>query len=143
MLYFLLYQSNVCPSLTASDLDHILQVSRRNNERYGITGLLLYVEDMFVQLLEGEEQVVQQLYQTIEQDQRHAKSLVLAEDSLLQRNFPNWSMGLRSLSFEELHQKTGFRDLDANTFLKFQIRNSDHPALQLLKSFYEPEAADL
>lgn len=139
MLYYLVYKSEAVPEITADDLKDILEVSVCNNKREDLTGLLLFIEGTFMQLLEGKEEAVKATMGRIFADQRHKQIIVLEEGPLQQRNFPDWSMGLRAITFTELAKKIGFRDLDASMFLNIHIGNSSHPALQILKGFYEPE----
>ena len=51
----LLYVSNTLSDLAPGALDDILTASRRNNAMMGITGLLLYIDGGFLQMLEGDE----------------------------------------------------------------------------------------
>ncbi|RIJ34036.1 BLUF domain-containing protein [Pontibacter oryzae] len=142
MLYYLVYKSEAVSGITAADLESILQVSLCHNKRDDLTGLLLFIEGTFMQLLEGREGAVKDTMQRILVDTRHRHIEILTQAPLQQRNFPDWSMGLRSITFTELSKKTGFRDLDSSLFLNVHIGNSSHPALQILKAFYEPEVSD-
>jgi hypothetical protein len=51
--------------LTAAVVDSILEQSRRNNPKAGITGILCFSDDLFVQVLEGGRDDVCELYNTI------------------------------------------------------------------------------
>ncbi|HKQ10718.1 MAG TPA: BLUF domain-containing protein, partial [Rhizomicrobium sp.] len=61
----LLYVSNTALEIGLNDLDRILTTSRRNNAMMGITGLLLFIDGGFLQILEGEERAVRELYTRI------------------------------------------------------------------------------
>jgi hypothetical protein len=67
-----------------------------------LTGLLLHKDDRFVQVLEGREQVVRQLFATIQQDARHQAINILFEGDIAQREFADWSMGFRELQDGDL-----------------------------------------
>ena len=73
--------------------DTILEQSRRNNPARGITGLLCYVDDIFVQVLEGGRDAVCDLFATIVRDDRHQGVRILAYEEIGQRRFGHWNMG--------------------------------------------------
>ena len=64
----LLYVSSTPRNITPATLDRILAASRANNALLGITGLLIYIDGGFLQILEGEERVVRELYMRISTD---------------------------------------------------------------------------
>jgi Sensors of blue-light using FAD len=78
----------------ALDLQGILQASRRNNARVGVTGFLLFDGDVFAQALEGTRAAVTQTYNRITTDPRHASIHLISCMDVQERLFPNWSMGL-------------------------------------------------
>ncbi|MFO1247604.1 MAG: BLUF domain-containing protein [Alphaproteobacteria bacterium] len=88
----LLYASNTERYAGQAMLDEILAVSRHNNAEAGITGMLLYLEGGFMQVLEGEDAAVTQTYTRICRDKRHWNTMVLL-DRQAPRAFGEWSMG--------------------------------------------------
>jgi hypothetical protein len=93
MLVRCLYASRVTAPLPAPVLDEILAQSHRNNPRLGITGLLCFTSDIFVQVLEGGRDEVNDLYNAIIRDDRHSKVRLLVYEEITERRFGNWSMG--------------------------------------------------
>ena len=89
----LLYVSNTVDELGLGDLDHVLTASRRNNSMMGITGLLLFIDGGFLQMLEGEERAVRELYTRITSDPRHRNTRLMLDREVPCRAFPEWSMG--------------------------------------------------
>ena len=89
----LLYVSNTVDELGLSDLDKVLTASRRNNAMMGITGLLLFIDGGFLQILEGEERAVRELYTRIAGDPRHRNTRLMLDREVPGRAFPEWSMG--------------------------------------------------
>lgn len=77
------------------ELEDLLQVSRRNNARLGITGLLLYHDGNFMQALEGEPAVVERLEARIREDPRHHFFQRLATEDVAERMFADWAMAYR------------------------------------------------
>ena len=67
----LIYLSSAKPELKQSDLDGIIEASRRNNPSIDITGLLIYADGIFIQVLEGPSEAVHTLYEKIRDDRRH------------------------------------------------------------------------
>ena len=93
MLVSCLYASRVTTPLPAVVLDQILEQSHRNNPRRGITGLLCFTSDVFVQVLEGGRDEVCDLYNAIVRDERHSQVRLLAYEEIAERRFANWTMG--------------------------------------------------
>jgi hypothetical protein len=96
----LTYWSRATNLMGEEDLLRLLQKSRQNNARRGLTGLLLYRDQCFLQVIEGPEAVVESLIQTIQVDPRHHSVRTLCRESG-PRQFGNWEMG-----FENLDQHT-------------------------------------
>ena len=91
-----------------AELVALLQQSRENNVRLGITGLLLYRDLDFMQVIEGEEYTVQKLSSKIEQDRRHQDYTELRWEVIRERRFPDWSMGFRNLANLDVGQIPGY-----------------------------------
>ena len=108
MLYQLVYISAATQEFTQEDLKELLARSRRNNARVGVTGMLLFHEGSFIQVLEGECQVVEELFARIGRDPRHGGSRVLSRREIEAREFGEWSMGFRSATADELEGFTPF-----------------------------------
>lgn len=96
-MFQLVYTSMETDSFSGPDLVRLLKKSRQNNERLGVTGMLLYHNGSFLQALEGEEPVVRQLVDLIATDPRHSGVVVLHATSMEARDFPDWSMGFHNL----------------------------------------------
>ena len=78
--------------------DHgdILAVSRRNNRRDGVTGLLYADGFRFLQALEGPEDRVEAAYERIKADKRHRAAVILSRRTIEAREFGEWEMAERS-----------------------------------------------
>jgi hypothetical protein len=86
----LTYTSEITASM---DFMHILEVSRVNNERDGITGVLLFCNNNVVQCLEGSREAVNKTYARIVKDKRHQNPLLVDYRVISTRLFTKWSMG--------------------------------------------------
>jgi Sensors of blue-light using FAD len=73
-------------------LNGILAISRRNNAARGITGCLVCRYDLYLQMLEGDEAEVEQLYRRINADDRHVDVRRLIGERVDARLFPDWAM---------------------------------------------------
>lgn len=110
MYYSLAYESQASAPLTQPDLLDLLTHSRDNNARSGVTGILLYRNGTFLQVLEGPHAEVDALYATIARDPRHRDvSTVLVEDRA-ERRFPDWTMGFADVG-GDLGDVDGFNDV--------------------------------
>jgi hypothetical protein len=101
MIFQLCYTSTATTDLQRQDLVALLTVSRRSNAKAGITGLLLFTADRFVQLLEGDEAAVRKLYEDIQRDGRHRDVTLVFERQAAARECPDWSMGFQALPESE------------------------------------------
>ena len=89
----LLYISTVHRAVAATiDPATILAASRRNNARDRITGLLFFNGKRFLQVLEGEEAIVDTTFRRIQQDDRHYGLVVLSNREVAVREFGEWAM---------------------------------------------------
>lgn len=75
-----------------SELEEILEVSRRNNTRDGLTGALVYDDKTFLQWLEGGQAEIRDVFERISRDSRHTEIMLLTVRRLEDRWFPDWSM---------------------------------------------------
>jgi hypothetical protein len=136
MLSGLVYVSTAIVPFSPSELAELMLVSRCNNRRLGITGLLLYAGGNFIQALEGQEEAVGALYRTIVEDPRHHSITPLVRSPLEHRLFPRWAMG-----FREQHDLPAKIREEISPFLDDASReagvppDATHPAGYLLQNF--------
>lgn len=140
-MYHLVYTSFATQEFAEHDLIQLLNECRISNKENGITGMLLYLQGKFIQVLEGEKLVVEQLYAKIKADTRHTKVIAVIQGNSHERIFNGWTMGFKRLTFEDAEQLTGFRDIDL--FFEKQEMNQDKNLLLLfLEMFYKKNAVD-
>ena len=117
-LYRLVYYSrNAMAGNTdtlAAAISSILAKSQINNQRVGVTGALMFNSGCFAQVLEGSRSAVEEVFERIQQDERHGEVSLLAFDPAPSRAFESWSMGFVGASVEDaarygaIVQKSGF-----------------------------------
>lgn len=96
-MYYIIYFSVGNSWFSSAELEDLLAVSVANNRRNNITGMLLYANGNFIQLLEGDESDVQQAFRKISADPRHSDVTHLASGNTELRLFPDWNMGFKSI----------------------------------------------
>ncbi|PUA17834.1 BLUF domain-containing protein [Glaciimonas sp. PCH181] len=92
MLVRLIYGSTASDLVNHETIEKILESSRRNNPSQGITGVLCYDQNMFVQALEGGREQINALYARLQQDPRHTKLILLSYTEIEARLYPGWTM---------------------------------------------------
>jgi uncharacterized membrane protein (DUF373 family) len=104
--------------MSQDDLEDILKTARENNARLGVTGMLLYGNKTFIQILEGEEDVVNELIKTIKRDPRHSNFHIVKKKHIEEHEYADWSMGFKRVSGEDFEAVKGleqFEEKDFNT----------------------------
>ena len=101
-LAYLSYCSQAQLPLEPAQLDRILEASKRNNHRDGITGLLTFSGEVFVQFLEGPPAALLGLMDRLKADPRHRNIIVLSEGADHERILPGWDMEL--VTREQAHK---------------------------------------
>jgi hypothetical protein len=99
----LVYSSAARAGMDEAELKRILDGARTRNARREVTGMLLYRDGVFLQLLEGQEVDVRFVYSRIAQDPRHHRVVKLIEETIAQRDFASWSMGYQVLTATHLN----------------------------------------
>ncbi len=110
------YISSVAHPMSTEQLVELLQQCLTNNQRDGITGMLVYGNDTFLQTLEGEEQAVDRVYAKILQDPRHSKVKSLARRTIEARQYADWSMGFKRIADEDVSHVDGLIDFSEKKF---------------------------
>lgn len=97
-LHTLAYVSQATEVMAEQALRSLLDHARTHNLQYGITGFLIYCHGSFFQVVEGEQQVLDRLYNNLLGDDRHRDLRRLYYRALARRDFAEWSMAFREYS---------------------------------------------
>ena len=89
----LLYLSKAAPGIGSSDLAAIIATASSKNQALGITGILCHKGGYFLQLLEGEEIPLLDLYLKIARDPRHTDPVIVSISTATSQIFKGWAMG--------------------------------------------------
>lgn len=129
------YVSFLRDDLNAHDvINSIRNISSAKNSKHGITGMLVYSNEVFIQILEGMKMNVDITYKIIESDDRHQNIKVLFEQDINDRCFPDWAMRF------EYSETLNLNAL--NKVLNFQGKNivlNNEEIYDLFKDFLEEE----
>lgn len=104
----LTYMSTAAVPFGADRVADLLRQSRENNERAGLTGMLLFKDGRFMQVLEGAEEDVRERYRVIAADPRHSDVTMLLDETMEGRRFPQWTMGFPAPADAELRDAPGY-----------------------------------
>lgn len=117
MLSQIIYCSVASHLFSEDELNELLRVSRKYNERNGITGILLYSEGYFFQVLEGEEALIDVLFERIKKDGRHDQVVQIVRESISARAFKNWTMGYAVISPDDVNEIIGVNNSSSDEML--------------------------
>jgi Sensors of blue-light using FAD len=132
-LWQLVYASAASADFTVADLQSVLRAARERNPRIGVTGMLLFEGTSFLQILEGEVDALDALYERISADPRHARQVLLLREQIDTRSFGKWTMGYTRLAAGDLEDTLAVHDFHANADTFSGL--SDDKVRKLLKLF--------
>lgn len=136
-LIHLVYISAASHAMSDDDLLQLLEQSRRRNIRQNITGMLLYKDGFFMQVLEGEAADVDDIYGAILRDERNVGPYLIEREPIAARDFRGWAMGFRNLSGFNSDSVPGFsKFMEQDASVLSASERANH-ALSLLCSFKE------
>ncbi|MGH1439269.1 MAG: BLUF domain-containing protein [Cellvibrionaceae bacterium] len=124
-LFHIGYMSKSVRLMTDAGLNALLNKARINNEVTSLTGMLLYSEGSFLQIIEGPKPAVDNAFQHIQKDSRHQAIKVLFEEKIESRNFTDWTMGFKHLENDQIAHIPGM-----NAFLENGESLYDHLSVE-------------
>lgn len=138
MLSQLVYVSNRKSTCTEAEIEKILASCKKNNPGLDITGILLYSDTKFIQMVEGNSKVITTLYDKIKMDSRHSNVMMISYGPIKERAFPSWHMGARKIQGSEVDFRTAITTEDKDIFSKILEGREENgiKVLGLLKKFF-------
>ena len=108
MPYQIIYSSKSATPMQMDDLEDILESARESNAEVGISGALVYADGIFLQVLEGKAEDVQELMGRISKDVRHESVTVLKRGEVPAALFNEWTMAYVGATAEQVAKWAGF-----------------------------------
>jgi Sensors of blue-light using FAD len=130
-LISVIYASRATREFHEHEIPHLLKQARLANAAHELTGMLLYMAGSFVQVLEGEEGMVEAVFETIRADKRHGQVALISREPILERAFEGWTLSHKTLDPVEAGELMG----EASFFLSpAWIQQLDPPRAKKLLS---------
>lgn len=130
----LIYISQAVRKMSLEDLNSIQKISKSNNQPIDVTGSLFYNGGWFLQILEGPDVILNNLYKKIEKDPRHKDSRIIYNEPAKFRTFPRWSMNMVNLDDRQVDKYVELVEIIEAAKTDRKI-GSFSPAATLLKVF--------
>jgi hypothetical protein len=132
------YVSREAPGLTSDKLLALVSQCHRNNPDKGLTGMLLHGNGTFLQVLEGDDHVVDTLIGAIAADPRHIDMKIVRREPVTRRQFADWSMGFERVTDESLKGVSGLHDFGLLNFTPEFLSGHDDVVETLLERHRAP-----
>ena len=130
-MYRIIYLSSASKLLSDDELNYLLKSSKIKNKKYNITGLLLYIDGDFLQVIEGEKQDVLNLFELIKKDERNRSIICVFNENVEKRQFPDWLMGFSQLTYHNLQKMDSFENITKTTLSNI----NDKVAITFINTF--------
>ena len=139
-LYTLVYVSFARHDFSDPELIELLRVSRENNGKLDVTGMLLYRNRFFIQVLEGERETVRSLFNKIKKDPRHEGVLMVYDGPIATRTFSSWKMGFNKLDETRIPEGVdGYSEFLKNPTAEYLTKSPKRTEI-LLRNFAQRSA---
>ena len=120
--------------MSDDQLDELLEQARSDNRSRSITGMLLYSDGSFFQVIEGLANDVEEIFKIISADSRHSNIRILFKEDIPNRNFHDWSMGFQRMSSAEVARITGINNVMQGQEPLSNYLETDSEAGKMLKN---------
>lgn len=133
-LHTIVFMSTAIRPFSELELSNLSLIASSNNERAGITGLLIYCDGNFIEVLEGEKDKLDTMFGKIARDPRHTEIEVLLSTRIKERNFISSSMGVLNMARMEHLDRERIRKIGDQA--KQDPRDAGNAAYRMLLDFY-------
>lgn len=137
-MHHIIYLSWATVPLTDRQLRELLLSARRRNAELDVTGVLLYGNECFMQLLEGEKEIVQELYAHIRRDARHHNIITFADKAVGRRAFAEWAMAFQPVSSQQFDKIVGYLGSPQVPLHTVGLSGQDQRVFDTLRAFVLP-----
>lgn len=129
----IVYVSTAVKLMHENQLFDILHNARQHNAALNISGILLYSEGTFIQVLEGKDSVIDALYSRIEADRRHKSVVKLIDEPIAEKSFSQWLMGFTVTDNAKTEKLLGY----LRSISELNITSGNSSAIAAIKTFIE------
>ena len=129
------YISSSARPMDQNSLEDILVKSRKNNNEVGITGMLIYHNDTFLQVLEGNEEKIDTLMSKIKKDRRHTDCRIVSKKKIQQREYGEWNMGFKLLSEKDFRTTKIIEGFNQDNFNATFLSNNGNIVDSLMEHY--------
>ena len=136
----LIYASIATRDFDDKELSALLATCVRNNAQLDITGLLLYSQGTFLQVLEGPDAAVDDIMARVTADPRHHQVDTLLRSDIKTRDFSQWHMGFRRVGKSDALALPRYAPFFENGFDVRQIGARPDASLEIMKALLEVAA---
>lgn len=134
-MIYLIYASTAVRALGRDEFEELVAKWREYNIRHGITSMMLYGKGNMIQMLEGKEEAVRELFEKISKDPAHHDVIKITEGHLVKRVFENWPMGLMNLEDDDVRKSPCFQKIVNHPLFDSEENPECVACLDVLKGF--------
>lgn len=134
-LIHIVYVSFSSKEMSEDEIIELLSEIRVKNEKQNVTGLLLHNNESFIQVIEGERNTINRLFEKIKSDPRHDNIVKLLDEPIHSRAFPDWSMGFQEITSAETANIPGFSRFLISEEPEKEIEKAKPKVIDLLFKF--------
>ncbi|MBL4678186.1 MAG: BLUF domain-containing protein [Mucilaginibacter sp.] len=135
----IVYVSRSAYPMHENQLFDILHSSRIHNEALNISGVLLYADSTFIQLLEGRDAIIDALYKRIQADERHNNIITLLNENIVEKSFEQWLMGFAVTDATKTQKLIGY----LQSINELDLDNKATDAILAIKAFIQSSGLDI
>jgi hypothetical protein len=128
-IHCIVYLSRAVRFLSEQEINYLLTKARERNAKMEVTGMLLHKERSFMQCIEGSIEGLDHIYSIIKKDQMHTGIIEMLNETILVRQFPDWSMAYQQGPFLAFSRPEDYAD---HLNLKLDNSNSIGSSARLL-----------
>ena len=118
----IIYLSSSVKYLNGEEIKSLLSQCREKNIKTDITGLLLYSDGDFLQVIEGPKLAMLNLFESIKKDPRHHGIITIENTEINKRHFPKWNMGFYTSDCEELRTIKDYENINRETLSNISVK---------------------
>jgi hypothetical protein len=123
----IMYKSIPSDDIVKNQFQKLLQKSQDRNQLHDITGYIFLSKKKIIQLIEGDDVLIDTLYNLIKIDERHFNVMTIIDKKIEKRTMKNWNMAV--LDFWN----------DEEKFDEFKLLDTLYSStdIELIKAFQE------